>query len=373
VRVAIVHDWLTGMRGGEKVLEVLCELYPDADIFTLVHVPERISATINGHRIHPSFIDRLPWAWRRHQLYLPIFPFAVEDFDLAEYSLVLSSSHCVAKGALTPATTPHICYCHTPMRYAWDFHGVYRRAARPQWLVGRLFAMVLSWLRVWDTVSARRPNFYIANSHHVRRRIERYYGCSADVVNPPVDCSHFTPSPHPNGDVAPWLVLSAMVPYKGLEQAIDAFNVSGRPLHVVGDGAERTRLQARARSNVTFFGWRSDDEVLEHYRTTRGLVFPGEEDFGITPLEANACGRPVVALGRGGVLESQRADETALFFAESTVEAINEAVTRAEHRPWDEIAIRAHAERFDRANFKRRMADVIDECLSRWRSWAGVA
>ena len=354
------------MRGGEKVLEVFCEMYPEADIFTLVYVPSRISETIKKHKIECSFINSLPWAWRRHQIYLPLFPLAIELFDLSEYDLILSTSHCVAKGSLTRATSLHVCYCHTPMRYAWDFQGVYRKAARPQWLVGTFFALTLEYLRRWDVASARRPNHYIANSHNVRRRIERYYGENADVVHPPVDSDFFTPGDE-DGDY--WLMLSAMVPYKDLDGAIEAFNVSGKKLHVVGAGAQRNRLEAMAKDNVTFFGWLTDEEVREQLRKCKGLVFPGEEDFGITPLEANACGRPVVALRKGGVLESQVEGKTALFFDELTAELLNEAIIEAEEKKWDKEAIRSHGETFSRLRFRREMEEQIAAYSKAFNEW----
>ncbi len=369
MRVAIVHDWLTGMRGGEKVLEVFCEIYPEADIFSLVYIPDKISETIKKHKITTSFINSLPWAWKRHQLYLPLFPMAIELFDLADYDLIISTSHCVAKGVITRATSLNVCYCHTPMRYAWDFQGVYRREARPQWLVGTIFALTLEYLRRWDVASAGRPNHYIANSHNVRRRIERYYGKEADVVHPPVDDVFFVPSNDEPKDY--WLMLSAMVPYKDLDGAIEAFNQSGRKLHVVGAGAQRSRLEAMACDNVTFFGWLTNEEVREQLQNSRGLIFPGEEDFGITPLEANACGRPVVALRKGGVLESQVEDKTACFFDELTPELLNEAVTKAEAKEWDSKAIREHAETFSRKRFRSQLEEKIaqyDEAFKKWKS-----
>ena len=253
------------------------------------------------------------------------------------------------------------------MRYAWVFPELYKRAARPNFIMGPLFSLILEYLRRWDVASAARPNDYIANSHNVRRRIERYYGKGAVVIHPPVDSDFFVPDGGEADDY--WLLLSAMVPYKDLDKAIEAFNESGRSLHVVGDGPERMRLEKMAKDNVLFFSWLEREDLRRKLQRSRGLVFPGEEDFGITPLEANACGRPVVALGKGGVLESQEEEKTALFYEDQSSEAINSAIERAESRRWDSAYIRERAVGFSRNSFKSAMEREIEEKLSAFRTW----
>ena len=360
MKVAIVHDWLTGMRGGEKVVECICELFPEADLFTLVYVKENISQTINSHKIVPSFIDSLPFGRKHYKLYLPFFPLAIESFDLSDYDLILSSSTCVAKGVITNSTSKHICYCNTPMRYAWEFRNLYTRSLRPRWLLAPVFSLVLSYLRMWDVATALRPDHFIANSQNIARRIKSHYGLSSSVVFPPVDSSFFFPSEQEPHDY--WFVLSAMVPYKKLEIAIEAFNESGRKLKIAGDGSERKKLEKMAASNIEFLGRVNDDEVLSLLQNARGLIFPGEEDFGITPLEANACGRPVVAYKAGGVIETQT-EFTASFFDEQTAESLNSAVEIANSREFDSLAIRKHAEGFARSVFKEEYMKVVNAVL----------
>ena len=233
MRVALVHDWLNGMRGGEKVLEVLCELYPEADIYTLLYEPGRVSETIRRHRVTASFIQRLPWARRYYRHYLPLFPAAIEQFDLRGYDLVVSSSHCVAKGALTAPGTVHVCYCHTPMRYAWEQYHEYFPDRELSWFKRWFIPLAMSRLRLWDTATALRVDFFLANSRHVASRIQRYYGRDAVVVNPPVSAEKFSLG---KGAGDYYLVVSALVPYKRIDRAVEACNRLRAPLHIVGDG-----------------------------------------------------------------------------------------------------------------------------------------
>lgn len=358
-RVAIVHDWLTGMRGGERCLEVFCDLFPAADIFTLVHRPGAVSPAIERHRIRTSFVQDLPAATRRYRAYLPLFPFAVERFDLSGYDRVISISHCVAKGAVPPPGADHLCYCLTPVRYAWDMAEAYfgGMPAPARWGV----EAVLAGLRRWDARTASRVTRFVAISRHVADRVARHYDRAASVLYPPVDCARFAP---PARDRAPEdfdLVVSALVPYKRVDLAVAAATRLSRRLLVVGTGPEETRLRRLAGPTVSFLGWRGDAEIADLYARCRAFLFPGEEDFGITPLEAMASGRPVVAFGRGGALETvvgldapSGEPPTGIFFAEQTVEGLAAALALFDRRAadFDPAACRRRAERFDLPRFR---------------------
>lgn len=364
-RVAIVHDWLTGMRGGEWVLDLLCELLPHAVIHTLVHIPGRLSARIESMEIRTSFVDRLPGAHKLHQRYLPLFPAAVERFNLSEFDFVLSTSHCVAKGAIVPAGVRHVCYCHTPMRYVWKFYNEYFNHERTGLLTRLAMPPVAAWLRSWDRRTACRVDRFLANSSNVAHRIQSIYGRSAEVVYPPVDLSRFRWD-RPREDY--YLMVTALVPYKRVECAVRAFNRLGRRLIIVGRGVEQPFLQSIARSNVEFRGWESDEDVASLYSRAKGLIFPGEEDLGIVPLEAQASGCPVFALRAGGALEtvvdSSRAGETrgtGLFFDQPDENRIVRTVERSDGIVFDPRRLRDHAARFDLAVFRRKMLDLLLE------------
>lgn len=354
------------MRGGERCLEVLCELFPSAPLYTLLHVPGSVSPAIERRRIVTSFVQTLPRAAARYRYYLPAFPLAIRRFDLSGYDLVLSMSHCVAKGVRVPPGALHLCYCFSPMRYVWDLaddyfgpgHGLAARVLGPPLAAG---------LRRWDRRTAGVDRF-VAISHHIADRIRRAYDRAADVIYPPVDVRRFEIA----GDADDYyLVVGALVPYKRVDLAIAAAGRLGRRLVVVGSGPEEARLQALAGPTVSFLGWRSDEEIARLYARCRALIFPAVEDFGITPLEAAAAGRPTIALGRGGALETMvpldegDAAPTAVFFAEQTVDALVEAIARFERSEtrFDAKALRARAEAFDRPVFKQKLADYITE---RW-------
>jgi glycosyltransferase involved in cell wall biosynthesis len=362
MRVALIHDWLNGMRGGEKVLEVLCELYPQADIYTLLYEPDKISDTIRKHRVHTSFIQQLPLAKKYYRHYLPLFPVAVEQFDLREYELVISSSHCVAKGVLTEPGTPHICYCHTPMRYAWEQYQEYFQPERLGFFKRWFIPLAISRLRVWDVVTAQRVDAFIANSAHVAKRIKNYYNREAIVVHPPVEAEKFKIVSSPEDY---YFTLSALVPYKRIDRAIEAFNSLKKKLIIVGDGPEYRRLRKTAGKNITFIRVCEQAKLRDLYANCRAFVFPGEEDFGITPLEAMASGRPVIAYGKGGVLESVVEGKTGVFFREPTAASFVQAVARAETIAWNAEEIRARAMGFDRPRFKAKLAQTLEHYLSR--------
>jgi glycosyltransferase involved in cell wall biosynthesis len=360
VKAALVHDWLTGMRGGEKVLEVLCELLPDADLLTLVHVPGRVSATIASHRIRPSLIQRLPLVDQLYRHYLPLFPFAVEQFDLDDVDLVVSSSHCAAKSVVPRPGARHLCYCFTPMRYAWDQFDHYFGPARVGARTSALLRPALSAMARWDRRTAGRVDRYVAISHYVAGRIRRYYNRESDVVYPPVDTEFFQPDGRvPEGYL---LIVSALVPYKRIDLAIDAARLTGLPLRIVGEGPERERLQAHGvDAPVEWLGYQTDEDIRDLYRGAMAVVLPGEEDFGIVPVEAQACGRPVVALARGGALETVRDGVTGVLVHEPTAEAFAGAIRSLPGRWFNADVIRSHAEGFSRERFARQMGAMIDE------------
>jgi glycosyltransferase involved in cell wall biosynthesis len=363
MKVALVHDWLTGMRGGEKVLEVVCELYPDAEIHTLFHWRGSVSSTIERHRIHTSFLQYMPMARAHYRRYLPLFPFAVEQFDLDRCDLVISSSHCAAKGVVAPGRARHICYCHSPMRYAWDQFEAYFGPERVGAAASRwLYRPVLSRLAAWDAATAHRVTRFVANSAHVAARIRRYYNRQATIVYPPVDTVFYQPAA-----VSPdrhFLIVSAFVPYKRIEIAIEACRRIGAPLRIAGDGPDRERLQRAGGSDVTFLGALSDEQLRSEYQRARALIMPGEEDFGIVPVEAQACGRPVVALGRGGALETVSDGETGVLFADATADSLADALTRFDTMTFDTARLRSSAERFSRDRHARALQAVIGDTLA---------
>jgi glycosyltransferase involved in cell wall biosynthesis len=370
MRVALVHDWLTGMRGGERCLEVFCELFPDADLYTLLHVPGSVSPPIERRRIVTSFIDGLPGAGSRYRSYLPLFPAAVRRFDLRGYDLVLSSSHAVAKGVRVPKGALHVCYCFTPMRYVWDLYGHYfgpRAGAFTRTVMPGLAA----WLRRWDRRTAARVHHFVAISSFIADRIARAYGRVADVIHPPVDVTRFRVE---EGPADYYLVVSALTPYKRVDLAVEAATRLCRRLVVVGTGSEEQHLRAVAGPSVQFLGWQGDTAVADLLAGCRALLFPPLEDFGIAPLEAMASGRPVIAYGAGGALETVvppgGADPpTGLFWAPQTAEALMAAIVRLEAGAddFDPKALRRHAEAFDRPRFRERIDRYLHGRLAEHR------
>ncbi len=362
MKLALVHDWLTGMRGGEKALEVLCERYPDAELFTLVHVRGSVSPAIERLRPHTSFVQRLPLVKRLYRHYLPVFPTAIEQFSFDRFDLVVSLSHCCAKSIVHPGRVPHLCYCLTPMRYAWDQFDAYFGPERLGRVGSAAMRPVMARLARWDRETADRVDRYVAISHYVAGRIRRYYNREATVVYPPVDTDFFHPDAAPAERFA--LVVSALVPYKRIDVAIAACRLAGVPMKIAGDGPDRAALERTAAStgaDVQFLGRVSDDDIRELYRRSAVTLLPGEEDFGIAPLEAQACGRPVVALGRGGALETVVPGETGFLVDDMRPGAFAEAIVQAIDRKFDAAAIRRHAERFSRARFGDEMCALISE------------
>jgi len=366
-RVALVHDWLTGLRGGERVLQGLCDLYPQADLFTLVHAPGSCGPIIESRRITTSFLQRLPAARTRYRHYLPLFPLAIESLDLRGYDLVISTSHAVAKGCRPQSGARHVAYVHTPMRYVWDQFDAYFGPGRAGVLTRAAAHLAAHWLRRWDVRSTGRVHGLIANSRFVSARMQRVWGRAADaVVYPPVETSRFRPVPDlaaaERGPGGYALIVSALVPYKRIELAVQAFARLGRRLVVAGDGPELRRLEAQAGPTVRFLGAVPHQELAGLYARSSFFVLPGEEDFGIAPLESQSAGRPVLALGRGGALETIVPGKTGLFFEEPTVESLLDGIAAMDRfaPEADPDLIHAHAERFAAPRFHRELREALD-------------
>jgi glycosyltransferase involved in cell wall biosynthesis len=367
IKVALVHDWLTGQRGGEKVLEVLAEIFPRAPIFTLFHFKGSQSEVIESRDIRTSFLQSMPLLKKKYRHYLPFFPLAIELFDLGGFELVVSSSHCVAKGAIPPPDALHVSYIHSPIRYAWNQYFAYFSPDKLSFFSRKFIPPVMHRLRVWDESSAARVDHFVANSDNVARRIMKYYRREADVIHPAADTEFFRPAADmpKSGD---YLIVSALVPYKRIDLAIDAFNSSGEKLKIVGTGPDFKKLRKRARPNISFLGQVPAEELRALYRKARALLLPGEEDFGITALEAQACGTPVVAFGRGGALESILPGQTGLFFPELTVSSLRAALDKFRGLKFNETAIRSNAERFSRRAFRAKLAAYLEQ---KWTEFRG--
>ena len=375
--VALVHDWLTGMRGGEKVLEEIAALFPGSPIYTLFHFAGSVSPALEAHPIHRSFLQRAPGARRHYRRYLPLFPAAIEDFDLSAHRLVVSTSHSVAKGAVPAPDALHVCYCHSPMRYAWDQEHAY--FPRRRGVAARLRSLALSRLRTWDVCSAARVDAFVANSRFVAHRIERYYRRDATVIAPPVDVDFFTPGEAAGGGGgsgrdgsgrdAYCLTVAALAPYKKIGVAIAACQRLGVGLRVVGDGPELGRLARTAGASTRLLGRVDGDELRRLYRGALCLLQPGVEDFGIAPVEALACGVPVVARGRGGVLDVVDDGVHGVLYAggggdADEAEALAAAIDKCRRIEFNALNLRGRAERFSRARFRERFSTFIRSLLA---------
>lgn len=358
MRVAIIHYWLVALRGGEKVLESICELYPDAEIFTHVYDPEPFEkSVISKHKIHKTFISKLPFAKKYYQSYLPLMPLALEELNLTGFDLVISSESGPAKGVIPPIGVPHICYCHSPMRYAWDMYHIYKSKAR---VLKRLFMpFLMHYLRRWDQLNSTQVTHFIANSQFVASRIKSYYGRSAEVIYPPVSFEEFELSSEVEDY---YLLLGQLVDYKKADIAIEAFNQSGKRLIVVGEGGQRGELEKSADSNIEFKGRLPFSEMKRLLSRCKALIFPGVEDFGIVPLEVMASGRPVIAYAKGGALETVLDRKTGVLFHAQTSASLNEAINEFERSgvELEPYQIRGHAESFREDRFKYEFNKFIE-------------
>lgn len=354
-KVAIVHDWLVNYGGAERVVESFLEMYPEADIFTLVYDEKKMGKIFPKNKIKTTFVQKIPKGIKIYTKLLPLMPYAFEELDLSEYDLVISSSSCCAKGVITGPNTKHIAYIHSPMRYAWDlYHDYKKRSGKVTQIFMSLF---MKKLREWDYSSSQRIDILIGNSNYVKKRIKKFWNREAEVIYPPVDIERLEPNYKEAEDF--YVVFSRFVPYKRIDLAIEACKELDKKLIVIGDGEQREYLKSLGGNKTIFTGRISDDEVKDYLQRCKGLIFCAEEDFGIIPLEAQACGRPVIAYGKGGALETVVDKETGTFFYEQTVESLKRAIENFEQIDFMDRAIYEHARKFSKDLFKKRIRKCI--------------
>ncbi|MFA6097254.1 MAG: glycosyltransferase [Candidatus Paceibacterota bacterium] len=365
MKVALVHDYLVQYGGAERVLEAFTEIFPKAPIFTMVYDRKLMNGAFSDRKIHTSFLQKIPFIGSHHRLFPLLMPMAIEQFDLSGFDIVLSDSNSYAKGAITSPNTLHITYCHTPMRYAWDDCHKYLREFKYSNLTKKLIPFAMNYIRLWDKISADRPDLYIANSNFVASRIRKYYNKTSEVINPPVNMKSFSIS-EKVGDY--YFMVGRALAYKRFDIVIDAFNALGLPLKIMGKGPEMKDLRKRSNDNIEFLGYLEDGEMSKYYSGCKAFIFPSEEDFGITPLEAMASGRPVIAYRGGGALETVIEGKTGLFFDEQTPQAVIDIVNNFDPDTFDPASIREHAGKFDKEMFKDKIRKYIEREYMEFRN-----
>ncbi|MFZ2969762.1 MAG: glycosyltransferase [Minisyncoccia bacterium] len=364
MKIALVHDYLVQYGGAERVLEAFTEIFPKAPIYTMVYDKKLMNGAFSDRKIYTSFLQRIPFIGSHHRLFPILMPMAIEEFDLSDFDIVLSDSNSYAKGVITNSNTLHITYCHTPMRYAWDDCHKYLREFKYSKITKKFIPFAMNYIRLWDKISADRPDAYIANSNFVAFRIKKYYNKESTVINPPVSTENF----HISERVEDYyLMVGRALAYKRFDIVIDAFNVLGLPLKIIGKGPEMKQLKKRSKNNIEFLGYLNDKEMSEYYSKCKAFIFPSEEDFGITPLEAMASGRPVIAFGVGGALETVIEGETGMFFDKQTPDSIIETLKNFHPESFNPKKIRDHALRFDKNNFKEKIKGYIGEKYSEFK------
>lgn len=364
LRIALASDALAtagGAGGAENVLVAMKSLFPEAPVYTTVYNPEKMPECMASWDIRTSFIQDLPAGKTKYQMYLPLMPTAIEQLDFEAYDLVISGHHSVIKGIVTRPDALHLCYCYSPMRYAWDLYHRYLNAAEVKGWQKPIIPWLMNYIRLWDASSANRVDVFVAISHHVQKRITKFYRRESTVIYPPVATERFTP----NGqkDDGFYLMVGRLVGYKRHDLAVAAFNQNGRPLVIIGDGPERTKLEPLAAANIKFLGRQPESVVQDHLQRCRGFIFPGEEDFGIAPVEAMAAGRPVVAFARGGATETVVEGRTGVFFREATAQSLNQALERLEATSWQSGVISEHARQFSQERFLQEFAQIVETSL----------
>lgn len=363
MKIAIVHDYLNQRGGAERVLEILCEMFPEAPIYTLIADPQILTEQMKTHQIHQSFIARLPFVKKHYKKYLLLFPTAIEQFDFSEYDVVLSSSSAFAKGIITKPDTKHICYCYTPMRYAWDLYHTYLQEDGPGGLYGKVLPFGMNYIRMWDQLTADRVDQFVAISHYIAQRIDKYYRRSSEIVYPPANIERFRIAE--KGQLEDYLlVVSRLLPYKRVDIVIEACNELKKPLVIIGDGYDRPRLERLAGPTIKFLGYQSDDVIADYYAKCKAFIFAGDEDFGLTPVEAQASGRPVIAFRRGGAMETVIENGTGVFFNHQTRESLIEVMEQFNLANFDPLFIRKHSEKFGKKPFVEGMYRIIRNALS---------
>ena len=367
MKIALVHDHLAQAGGAEKVLQAICEMYPDAPIYTLLYEPENVDKHFKNRLIRTSIIQRLPGGIKHYQWYMPFMPMAVEFFNLGPYDIVISDASAFAKGVITGTDTLHICYCHTPTRYLWDYTHQYIDELRYNKYFKKVISLVLNYIRIWDKIAADRVDYFIANSKTIKSRIAKYYRRTSEVIYPPVDVQRFSVSEKP-GEY--FLIGGRLAPYKRVDIAVRAFMQLGWPLKIFGDGVDLERLKEMAAGveTIEFLGRVSEEEKAELYKNCKAFINPQEEDFGITVVEAMACGRPVIAYKKGGATETVIENETGLFFAEQTIASLVDCLQRFNQASFSKERIRQHAEKFSTDNFKQQLAETIEREYKRFKT-----
>lgn len=365
-KVALVADWMTNFAGAEQVLLSLSRIFPNSPIFTSVYVPEKMPQFAD-REVHTSFLQKIPFLNKKHQLLIKWMPLAFESLDLRDFDLVISSSHACAKGVITKPRTLHVSYCHTPLRLVWDDYHEYLRRYNINPLIKKFLPKTLSELRIWDRLAADRVDYFVANSNFVKNRIKKYYRREAKVIYPPVQVEKFSISPQISADF--FLAVGRLVPNKQMDLLIAAFNEIGEKLIIAGDGVDYRRLKKMANRNIIFAGRVSDEDLLSLYQNCRAFVMPQEEDFGIAPVEAMACGRPVIAYKSGGAEESVVENTTGIFFLEQTKSALQEAVNKFSRLKFSPPRIREHSLRFSETRFQKEMLKFLKEHYRDWQKF----
>lgn len=362
LKVAIVHDWLVNYGGAERVVETFLEIFPQADIYTLVYDEKKMGKSFSKEKVHTTFIQKIPKATKLYTKLLPLMPLAFEELNLTKYDLVVSSSSCCAKGIITSPNTLHLSYIHSPMRYIWDLYYEYKE--KSNFLV-KIFMMAFSKkLRIWDITSSRRIDVLIANSNYIKKRIKKCWGLDAEVINPPVETEKYFPNNKEAEDF--YVVFSRFVAYKRIDLAIEACKELGKKLVVIGDGEEREKLKKLADNdkNIIFTGRISDEEVRDYLQRCKAMIFSAEEDFGIIPVEVQACGRPVIAYGKGGALETVVSRKTGVFFYEQNKESVVKAIEEFEQMKFDTVDILENSKKFSKEIFKEKILKIVEEKLN---------
>lgn len=366
MRIALIHDYLNQYGGAERVLEAFCEIYPDAPVYTLIYDPKKMRGVFSDRKIRTSFLQKIPFVKSYHRIFPFLMPIAIEQFDLSNYDVVLSDTTSFAKGVITRPETLHICYCHTPTRYAWDDSHKYIEEFGMPRIVKKLVPFFMNYIRLWDREAALRVDKFICNSQFVAKRIKKYYNRDAEVICPPVDTKMFCLAKDNNKE-SYFLMVGRLQAYKRFDIAVQAFNKLGRPLKIVGDGPERKKLEKMAKKNIEFLGELYSEDLKRCYQSCRAFILPQEEDFGLIAVEAMACGKPVIAYRGGGALESIKEGETGIFFDEQTPESLMKAVKEFKPKNFNPQKIRKHALKFSKEKFKKKIKEFVEKSWKEYR------